>query len=250
MRVPWKRWVGKGWDMLLTVVRATAPDKGQADPQPERREPTAEELWERWRRQSEPKLWFVAGALSALVIGGAALEAQEAQEAQAPNACLTIGRAAADSLARRHLASTVLTQYQVRSAARLDSLLQARCATPGVARVEVGFDYLTTPLWPIGYVGALPQGAGTVCASVVVGGVWHLGETAVYATIVGQDSVMWVERPERVTSGLRQLCFQAALAAGHELTTRTPTWPVRWQSVRVRFAALPVAVPSPEAVLP
>lgn len=50
--------------------------------------------------------------------------------AQQPDArCLQVARVATDSLAKLHVASTVLTQYQVRAVRVLDSLHAARCVT-------------------------------------------------------------------------------------------------------------------------
>lgn len=51
MGIPWKSWGRKAWDLALTVVRATAPDKGQADPAP--KEPTADEMWKRWDHRDQ-----------------------------------------------------------------------------------------------------------------------------------------------------------------------------------------------------
>jgi hypothetical protein len=53
-----------------------------------------------------------------------------ALRAQVPDAaCLTVARYATDSLAKRHLASTVLNAYQRRALRALDSLHAARCVT-------------------------------------------------------------------------------------------------------------------------
>lgn len=119
----------------------------------------------------------------------------------------------------------------------------------GVARVALSFDYTTTGLWPA-EIGTLPGGAGTVCASVDVGGTWHLGDRAVYATVVSQDSIMFTERPERTLAQLRPLCKAQALRAGVTLKETTPLFPVTWESLRVTFADIPAAIPTPKAVLP
>lgn len=47
MGFPWKKIGSKAWEWALLIIRTTAPDKSQADPPPE---PTAEELWERWKK--------------------------------------------------------------------------------------------------------------------------------------------------------------------------------------------------------
>lgn len=44
MGIPWRRWGGKLVEWTLTVIRATAPDKGQAEPQP-----NADEVFDRWK---------------------------------------------------------------------------------------------------------------------------------------------------------------------------------------------------------
>lgn len=119
----------------------------------------------------------------------------------------------------------------------------------GVARVALSFDYTTTGLWPA-EIGTLPGGAGTVCASVIVQGVWHLGDRAVYATVVSPDSVMFTERPERTLPLLRPLCKAQALRAGVTLGETTPLFPVTWESSRVTFADKPAAIPTPKAVTP
>lgn len=119
-----------------------------------------------------------------------------------------------------------------------------------VAKVVItGFDYTTTGLWPA-EIGTLPGGAGTVCASVIVQGVWHLGDRAVYATVVSPDSVMFTERPERTLPLLRPLCKAQALRAGVTLGETTPLFPVTWESSRVTFADKPAAIPTPKAVTP
>lgn len=46
MGIPWKSWGRRAWDFALALVRATAPDKGQADPPPEDEATT---LWDRWK---------------------------------------------------------------------------------------------------------------------------------------------------------------------------------------------------------
>lgn len=116
MNVPWKKLSRKAWDVLVQVVRATAPDKGQADPPPE---PTATEAFDKWRGGGTTLL--LALALTAPL------------SAQVPDAaCLRVGRVAVDSLAKRHLTKPALTQYQLRAIRTLDSLHAARCVTTPV----------------------------------------------------------------------------------------------------------------------
>lgn len=47
MPIPWKSWGRKAWDLAVSLIRATAPDKGQADPPPDKDD--AEALWDRWK---------------------------------------------------------------------------------------------------------------------------------------------------------------------------------------------------------
>lgn len=61
-----------------------------------------------------------------------------AMRAQTPDStCLARGRVTTDSLARLHLTSTVLTQYQLRNLRALDSLHAARCVRPRVDTLVV-----------------------------------------------------------------------------------------------------------------
>lgn len=163
--------------------------------------------------------------------------------------CLRLARASTDSVAKLHLASTTLTQYQVRSLRRLDSLHTARCATAappptppdtGVARVEIALRATTTVLWPMGHVGALPTADALLCALVETDGQQYLGTPAVLATIVARDSIAWREAAvSRNADALRRECARDL-----------PTWPVTWASVRVTFAAVPAAIPVASAVIP
>lgn len=45
MRIPWKRLGAKLVAWAVALIRATAPDKGQAEP----REPTSDEAFDQWK---------------------------------------------------------------------------------------------------------------------------------------------------------------------------------------------------------
>jgi len=222
------------------------------------------------------------GALAALLLGTAPLAAQ------APDSiCVAAIVANADTLARLQLPGAELYPSQRRSRERIVDVARARCTPvkPDTVRVvyfdttfvpmppdtvwmppprdssllpppgapdsiAIEFDYTTSALWPSGSTGALANGAGTLCASVLVDGVLHLGDRAVSASIVSQDSVTFVARPEREASGLRALCDPIWRANGLELRRATPVWPVVWSSLVVILVERPVALPVAEAVLP
>lgn len=46
MAISWKSWGRKAWELALSVIRATAPDKSQADPPPA---DDAQSMWDRWK---------------------------------------------------------------------------------------------------------------------------------------------------------------------------------------------------------
>lgn len=194
--------------------------------------------------------------------------------------CVGVGRTAVDSVARTFIPEQSIKTYQARNITRLDSLIVARCAAPQIVHdtvrvvyfdtvyvptipdsiiqepppkpdsIIVDFNHTSTALWPTGHAGALTNGTGTICASVLVDGVLHLGDQAVDARIVSQDSVAFTVRSETPSTGLRQLCAPTWDANGKSLLKATPVWPVAWQSNRVVLYDIPVAVPTPLAVIP
>lgn len=55
MRIPWKSLLTKGWRLLVLVIRATAPDRQQADPPAETpKEPSADETFDAWQGGGGP----------------------------------------------------------------------------------------------------------------------------------------------------------------------------------------------------
>lgn len=46
MGIPWKSWGRKAWELALSVIRATAPDKAKAD---KPLEDDAQSMWDRWK---------------------------------------------------------------------------------------------------------------------------------------------------------------------------------------------------------
>ncbi len=100
MKIQWKRLAVRAWDLLVRWIRATAPDKTQADP-----EPTAEEAFDRWK-----------GSAAALLLA-LCLTVPAGLEAQASPTRLQV-----DSL-RRDIARLDSALVAVRRLfARLDSL--------------------------------------------------------------------------------------------------------------------------------
>lgn len=144
-------------------------------------------------------------------------------------------------------------------AQRLDSVATA-CVADRVTAVDVDFGFTTTTLWPGGHIGAFPassNGTLTLCASVDVNGQLHLGDKAVTATYLpsGQgrdyDSVAFVVRPETPTTGLRPLC-RFYWPDPPNYNVNVPTFPVVWESMRLRPdpAGILVAVPMAKPVVP
>lgn len=123
MRIPWK----KLWDLALTVVRATAPDKSQADPPPQK-EPTAEELWDRWKGKGPTVALFVLACSTVAQVGSAQA---------VDSACVATVAVNADTLARLHLPGAELYPSQRRSRERLMDVATARCVTPKPDTVRV-----------------------------------------------------------------------------------------------------------------
>lgn len=224
-------------------------------------------------------------AITLLVLAFALLLAAPMM-AQAPDSnCVAGVMANVDTVARLHLPGAELYPTQRRSRERLADVARVRCTPvkpdtvrvvyfdttvvydtvlvapnpvpdsivqepPVVDSIVVDFNHTTRALWPSGYVGALANGSGSLCAAVVVDGVVHLGDQAIDARIVAQDSVAFTVRAETPTTGLRQLCAPIWDANGLSLLKATPVWPVAWQSRRVTLVDQPVAIPSPLAVIP
>ena len=112
MSIPWKRWGGRLAEWAVTLIRATAPDKGQADPP---REPTSTEAFDRWKDGA--KVLLAARVFSAGSIA-----------AQAPDsACVATAVANLDSVARLQLPGAELYPTQRRSRERLIDVARARC---------------------------------------------------------------------------------------------------------------------------
>lgn len=111
MRIPWRKLL----DAVVAVVNAVAPGKAQADPP---KEPTADELWDRWDKRG-PKLAFFVCALSIL--------AHPSHAQQVDSACVAAVMANADTLARLHLPGAELYPTQRRSRDRINDVARARC---------------------------------------------------------------------------------------------------------------------------
>lgn len=124
MGIPWKRWGGRLAEWAVTLIRATAPDKGQADPP---REPTSTEAFDRWKDGAKV-------LLAALVLSAGTLAAQ------APDsACVAAAAVNLDTLARLQLPGAELYPTQRRSRERLIDVARARCTPvrPDTVRVVV-----------------------------------------------------------------------------------------------------------------
>lgn len=86
---------------------------------------------------------------AAVFVGSCFLATGLPAQAIAPDsACLALGRAARDSLGKRHLASTTYTRYQDRASATLEALLVLKCTRAGSAGDTVFPVPLPTPNQP------------------------------------------------------------------------------------------------------
>jgi hypothetical protein len=190
---------------------------------------------------------YVAAVLFAVAL------AVSPNEASSQSLCMESVRTYTDSMRAESKRSYIRKLHLRRFATKIDEIVLKSCtdphlppppppppdSTPGV--VEVGFDYETTVSWPNEKVGSLPNANGSLlCAKVKVNGKMFLGDRAIVARFVSQDSLSFSPATATTWAVVQRECSRV-FPLDPVLTWES--WPVVWSSAKVLVADIPVSVP-------